>query len=390
MRTENIKKSILERILSVFAWLVFVVSLLTAVLSIFSSCSGEKNGKEIFGIKMLIVASNSMSKPTLGEDEPIFFDAGDLIIIRTVNDNTNFKEGDVITFISYNPDSYGKTLTHKIRQVNYTPSGKLIGYTTYGVNTGVNDKAIVAPESIIGVYENKIPKLGFLFSYLQTPAGYYLSILTPSILLIIFFSINVGKYFGRKEALAEYSLTDEYKSLKDRVQSLEEQLSSLMGTEVSATQEEQPGEELALIQTEEQTEESNKLEIKGNKVSFAEKLLSLDQSVQEYFNKIHNELVSYKKVNGRLSFKCISYRKGRKLLAKITVRGKTLKLHLALDVNAFDKKVFFQKDMASVKAYKDVPFTVKVKSNRGQKNALKLVDALMVENECDSRPKKTN
>jgi hypothetical protein len=74
----------------------------------------------------------------------------------------------------------------------------------------------------------------------------------------------------------------------------------------------------------------------------------------------------------------------------MTVRGKTLKLHLALDVNAFDKKVFSQKDMASVKAYTDVPFTVKVKSNRGKNNALKLVDALMVENECEVDPKKLN
>ena len=49
---------------------------------------------------------------------------------------------------------------------------------------------------------------------------------------------------------------------------------------------------------------------------------------------------------------------GRKLLAKITVRGKTLKLHLALDVAKFNKNVFFQKDMSSVKAYAEVPFTV--------------------------------
>jgi hypothetical protein len=53
-----------------------------------------------------------------------------------------------------------------------------------------------------------------------------------------------------------------------------------------------------------------------------------------------------------------------------------MKLHLALPVEGFDKKIFFQKDMSDVKAYAEVPFTVKVKSDRGLKNAIKLVTAM--------------
>ena len=68
---------------------------------------------------------------------------------------------------------------------------------------------------------------------------------------------------------------------------------------------------------------------------------------------------------------------GRKLLAKITVRGKTLKLHLSLSVDEFNNNVYFQKDLSSVKTYEDVPFTVKVKSNRGVNNAIRLINALM-------------
>ena len=53
-----------------------------------------------------------MSKSVLSEDEKIFFEAGDLIIIKKVSDVSTLKEGDVITFFSYNPESLGKTVTH--------------------------------------------------------------------------------------------------------------------------------------------------------------------------------------------------------------------------------------------------------------------------------------
>ena len=354
MAKDRIKKTTFEKTLSVFAWFFFSIAIITALLSVFSSLSSEKNGKEIFGYKMLIVASDSMSKSALSQNESVHFDAGDLIIVKTTKDNTKFKVGDVITFVSYNPDSYGKTLTHKIREVNYTAAGKLIGYTTYGINTGVSDKALVSPDSIIGEYSGKIPKLGNVFAYLKTPAGYYLSILTPAILLIIFFSINVGKYFGIKEGLKENQYVKEYEGLSEIVLT---------------------------------SEEPTKLNIKGNKISFAERLLGLDQSVQDYFNTIHNQLISYKKVNDRVSFKCVSYRHGRKLLAKMTVRGKTLKLHLALDVDKFNKNVFFQKDMSSVKAYEEVPFAVKIRSDRACNNATKLVDSLAEKFELVKNPK---
>ncbi len=196
-------KRVLDITLSVFAWLVFFIAVIIATLTIFSSFSSEKNGKQIFGVKMLIVASDSMSKSEISKNESVFFDAGDLIIIKADNQGVVYKEGDVISFISLSPESYGQTLTHKIKKVNYSKSGNLLGYTTYGINTGKSDSAVVSPDMIIGSYKGKIPKLGKLFAYLKTPAGYYLSIITPSVLLIIYFSINVGRYIGRKEPLKE-------------------------------------------------------------------------------------------------------------------------------------------------------------------------------------------
>ena len=109
---------------------------------------------------------------------------------------------------------------------------------------------------------------------------------------------------------------------------------------------------------------------------FCEKMLFLDRKTQEFYNAINNEFISYRRINDRVSSKGVSYRLGRELVAKVTVRGKTMKLHLALPINGFDQKIFFQKDLSDVKAYAEVPFTVKVKSDRGLKNAIKLISAL--------------
>ncbi len=201
-------KDLFEKVLSIFAWFVFVIAVVTAVFTIFASFSSEKNGKEIFGSKILIVASDSMSRSSISSannDEQVYFDAGDLIIIKVAKPGDVYEVGDVISFISYSPESFGSTLTHKIRKVHYSSSGELLGYTTYGINTGKNDSTVVSPEMVLGTYSKKIQKVGNLFAYLKTPAGYYLSIVTPSALLLIYFSINVGRYFGRKEALKEIS-----------------------------------------------------------------------------------------------------------------------------------------------------------------------------------------
>ncbi|MBE7087315.1 MAG: hypothetical protein E7369_03345 [Clostridiales bacterium] len=114
----------------------------------------------------------------------------------------------------------------------------------------------------------------------------------------------------------------------------------------------------------------------AKRIPFKDKILGSAENVQGYYNAIENAFNSYRKINSRVSIKGVSYRLGRQLVAKLTIRGKTLKFHLALDVNKFDQKVFFQKDMSDVKEYVEVPFTVKVRSDRALKNALKLVESL--------------
>ena len=137
--------------------------------------------------------------------------------------------------------------------------------------------------------------------------------------------------------------------------------------------------EETLVITEVEDEEDDREVIR--RIPFCEKMMGMDAKTQEYYDTIHNEFRSYRKINPRISAKGVSYRLGRVLVAKITLRGKTMKLHLALNIADFEPNVYFQKDMSDVKAYAEVPFTVKVKSDSGLKNAIKLVTALAEQKE---------
>ncbi|GEM_PF-7115618 len=112
------------------------------------------------------------------------------------------------------------------------------------------------------------------------------------------------------------------------------------------------------------------------RVPFSERLAAQPDNVKGYYNDIYNEFISYKRVNVRISKKCASFRLGRELIAKILVKGKTMKLALALNEQDVADKSYFQKDMTEVKTYTDVPFVIKVKSDRAAKNALELIFAL--------------
>ena len=119
-------------------------------------------------------------------------------------------------------------------------------------------------------------------------------------------------------------------------------------------------------------------ELKDNyvKKSFAGKLCQLDKDVKEYYSQVKNALIEYKKVNARLSFNYESFNMGRKAVAKLNVKGKTLVLYLALNPEEVAAK-YYAKNVNDVKKYQDTPTMVKVKSARGAKYAIELIDKLL-------------
>lgn len=174
----NIIKSIL-----VCSVVLFAVSMM--VFTLVSSSMFNRSDRTLFGYRMYIVKTDSMSKTD--------FDAGDLIIVKRIDPST-LNEGDIITYFSQNRESYGETVTHKIRRRILDAEGSP-GFITYGTTTGVDDETAVTYPYILGRYIGNIPGLGSFFHFLKTPGGYILCIFVPFALLILFEGIRCVRLF---------------------------------------------------------------------------------------------------------------------------------------------------------------------------------------------------
>ena len=171
--------------------LLIVFAVFMMVFTIVTVSTVDKNERNLFGFRFYIVLSDSMSESENNKDMDVHFDAGDIVIIKKADNPTALVPGEIISFISQNTDSYGQTITHMIDSVVYDEAtGRVIGYKTFGTNTGAIDETMVEPEFVLGTYAAKLPQVGTFFQYTKTTAGYILLILIPFVLLIVYNIVN--------------------------------------------------------------------------------------------------------------------------------------------------------------------------------------------------------
>lgn len=190
-------KKILNIALKVVTWLLVAFTVFMMIFTIVTVKTVDRNDRSIFGVKFYIVQTDSMSKSELNADMDVHFNAGDIVIIKDVKDRSGLQAGDIIAFMSTNSTSYGETVTHMIREVKTNSEGKVLGYVTYGTNTGVNDEALVEPEYILGAYFGKLPGVGNFFAFVKSTPGYIVCILVPFLLLILYNGVNIIRLFRK-------------------------------------------------------------------------------------------------------------------------------------------------------------------------------------------------
>ncbi len=235
MSNETAKK-VLGIVSKVLTWILIAATVFMMIFTIFSTLTFDKNDRNLFGIRFYIVLTDSMSPSENNKDDKIHFNAGDIVLIKNVDDPTALQPGDVIAFVSQNEVSFGQTVTHMIRERRTTTDGKLIGYVTYGTNTGTNDQTIVQPEYVLGQYTGKLPGVGNFFAFLKSTPGYIVCILVPFLLLILYQGVNTVRLFKRykreqmEEMEEERAKIDEERKLSlemmRELQALREQLAA--------------------------------------------------------------------------------------------------------------------------------------------------------------------
>ena len=107
--------------------------------------------------------------------------------------------------------------------------------------------------------------------------------------------------------------------------------------------------------------------------SFTAKLIQSEDETKEYYSRLKNELLSYKKVKARMSWKRESFRIGRTLIARLQYRGKKLCLYLALDPKSYEGTKYYVEDVSAVASNAQVALMYRIKSERRAKYALDLI-----------------
>ncbi len=195
MKLPSKLRKILNITKAIVVWAVVLLAVCMMIFTIISVTTFNRNDRSLFGYKAYVVTSDSMSKTD--------FDAGDLILVKQV-DPATLKEGDIITYMSQNPESFGETITHKIRNLTTDANGNP-GFVTYGTTTDTDDSTIVTYPYVLGKYEKAIPNIGTFFNFLKTTQGYFVCIFIPFMLLILYQGLNCIRLFRRykKEQMQE-------------------------------------------------------------------------------------------------------------------------------------------------------------------------------------------
>lgn len=180
-------KKALNIIKTTFAWLMVLLAVTMMIFTVISCTTFNRNDRSLFGYKMYIVNSDSMAATD--------FNAGALIFVKEVDPST-LKEGDIITFMSQDTDSFGETITHKIRKLTTDAEGNP-GFITYGTTTDTDDETIVTYPYVLGQYQSHIAGLGIFFNFLKTTPGYFVCIFTPFMLIIIYEGVKFFNLFRR-------------------------------------------------------------------------------------------------------------------------------------------------------------------------------------------------
>ena len=192
-------KRIMKIAFKAVTWLIVAFTVFMMIFTIFTVTTVNRNERSIFGFRFYIVRTDSMSLSDKNAEMDVHFDAGDIIIVKNLKETAkrNLKEGDIISFLSTNTETYGETVTHMIREVKKDSSGKVLGYVTFGTNTGSNDEALVEPSYVLGTYAGRLPAMGHFFAFVKSVPGYVVCILVPFVLLLLYHGVNTVRLFRR-------------------------------------------------------------------------------------------------------------------------------------------------------------------------------------------------
>ncbi|WP_284035953.1 signal peptidase I SipW [Neobacillus sp. 114] len=153
-------------------FLLFIFMIFVVVSS--KASGGEPN---FLGYQLKTVLSGSM-EPT--------FKTGSIIAVKPVENATNLKKGDIITF----KESEGMLITHRI--VDVIKKENQVMYVTKGDNNEDKDANAVVSQNVVAKYTGfTIPYAGYLIDFAKSKNGTALLLILPGLLLLAYSGITI-------------------------------------------------------------------------------------------------------------------------------------------------------------------------------------------------------
>lgn len=267
-REQKGKLTIIGLIGNIISWTMLVLLIIVATFLLYyiittqlAATKGEKYSPKY---SLYTIVSPSMT-PNIN--------VYDIVIDKKVEDFSELKVGDVITFISTSSISNGMTITHRIVDIIETNEGTK--YKTKGDNNLTADYSLVTQDKIIGKVKLRIPQLGRVQFFLSSKGGWLVIILIPALIIII---SDVFKLF---------KLVD----IKKRVKNVEEE----------TKEEELYLKEKREIELKKQQELKEKLQSKNNSLMEEQENVNLEDKklnteVNKYIDDVKNELLNKEEI----------------------------------------------------------------------------------------------
>lgn len=169
-------KYIMKYLSTIFSWALFVILLSIAVFLLYYFVSVKIINKNSTSVPLSIytIVSESMV-PTINKY--------DVIINIQYDGPKDVEVGDVITFISTSWISAGKTVTHRVVDIQII-NGQYY-YSTKGDNNPVQDSSAAGYSNVIGKAVIKLPQLGRIQAFVASKFGWLVVVIIPAMYVIL-------------------------------------------------------------------------------------------------------------------------------------------------------------------------------------------------------------
>lgn len=180
-------KKFLKQAWKIIKKVIFIALILLICSIIFGMAQGKH--PKFFGYQFFRVLTSSM-QPAISEST--------CIITKEVPQD-ELKVGDIITFISEDPDIYGYYNTHRIHEI-VEEDGE-IKYVTKGDANPMPDENVVAYSQVAGVLVREMPGgrlIGQLFIWLSDSKVYFLVVMLPLVLILLSYFWQIIGYITHR------------------------------------------------------------------------------------------------------------------------------------------------------------------------------------------------